>query len=602
MTFRKREILLFIVLILSIFLCKIIWPLIELPFLETDIIGEYSLKKVNSMNDIVRYFVFISFPVLIFIFLKTKLYNLKPLYILNNFKTNFEKFEKIENIYFFLFLFLLYLIVEFFSLDFSIHKIDIYHEGQKLSSAYKSLLDGSLWSGSYVTVGIIYETIGTKYIWKIFNHESIGLMRILDLCYILITKISLIFLFLEFTKLIPFSLFQKFCFFILTNILAFNLIDYNLYTGDTVHFREIPIIISLILIIKLINSPSIFNLIILGFLSFFTFLWSIDRGIVILIIILIFSIFLIINRRYRDIFYILISAIFFWSIFAIYDQKEFLYFIYNTKSILKEMNQLNGLVHPIPFSDDENSSRATKNLITILLSLIFTINLLFTERKYFSNNLKISLFFLSIVSFLSYLYALSRSDGPHIKQAFGYSSIFIILISVYIFILLTEKIKFNLEPSYKAKNYILFSIIFFFIFININLKNVLTIKKRFNEYIYLEDKIFLSDKDAKFISSANRIISNEKCIHLITTDSALYYLLRKPSCTRFYFSWSIGSKRNQILTVEELKSSDTNIVVLSGFSDSWSSSYEIKHPIIFEFINNNFKKKISLNERVLIYK
>ena len=200
------------------------------------------------------------------------------------------------------------------------------------------------------------------------------------------------------------------------------------------------------------------------------------------------------------------------------------------------------------------------------------------------------------------MYALSRSDGPHIKQAFGYSSIFIILISVYIFILLTEKIKFNLETSYKTKNYILFSIIFFFIFININLKNVLTIKKRFNEYIYLEDKIFLSDKDAKFISSANRIISNEKCIHLITTDSALYYLLRKPSCTRFYFSWSIGSKRNQILTVEELKSSDTNIVVLSGFSDSWSSSYEIKHPIIFEFINNNFKKKISLNDRVLMYK
>ena len=33
-TFRKREILLFIVLILSIFLCKIIWPLIELPFLD----------------------------------------------------------------------------------------------------------------------------------------------------------------------------------------------------------------------------------------------------------------------------------------------------------------------------------------------------------------------------------------------------------------------------------------------------------------------------------------------------------------------------------------------------------------------------------------
>ena len=602
MTFGKREILISIVLIISIFLCKIIWPLIELPFLETDIVGEYSLKQVNSMNDIVRYFIFISLPLLIFIFLRIKFYNLKPSDILKNFKIKSNKLEKIKNIYFFLFLFLLYLIIEFFSLDFSTHKIDIYHEGQKLSSAYKSLLDGSLWSGSYVTVGIIYETIGTKYIWKIFNHESIGLMRILELFYILVTKISLIFLLLEFTKLLPFNSFQKSCFFILTNFLAFNLIDYNLYTGDTVHYREIPIIISLILISRSINNSSILNLSILGFFAFFTFLWSVDRGIVLTIFILIFSIFLIINSRYKDVFYILLSCAFFFLVLVIYDQSEFLYFIDNTKSILKEMNQLNGLIHPTPFSDDENSTRATKNLIIILLSLIFTINLIVTDREYFSKNLKISLFFLSIISFLSYLYALSRSDGPHIKQAFGYSSIFIILILAYILILFVKKIKINQKNFYNIKSYVLFSIVFLFIFMNVDLKNISTFKKRFNEYIYFEDKIFLIEEDVKFISSTNKIISNEDCIHLATSDSALYYLLRKPSCTRFYFSWSIGSKKNQVFTVNELKLSKTNFVILNGLSDNWSSSFETKHPIIFEFINNNFKKSISLNNRILLYK
>ena len=112
----------------------------------------------------------------------------------------------------------------------------------------------------------------------------------------------------------------------------------------------------------------------------------------------------------------------------------------------------------------------------------------------------------------------------------------------------------------------------------------------------------LIEEDVKFISSANKIISNEDCIHLATSDSALYYLLRKPSCTRFYFSWSIGSKKNQALTVKELKLSQTNFVILNGVSDNWSLSFDHKHPIIFEFINNNFKKRILLNNRILLYR
>ena len=55
-------------------------------------------------------------------------------------------------------LILLFLILEFLSLNFPLNKLDFVHEGQNLSSAYRSFLDNSLWSGSYVTIGIFYET------------------------------------------------------------------------------------------------------------------------------------------------------------------------------------------------------------------------------------------------------------------------------------------------------------------------------------------------------------------------------------------------------------------------------------------------------------
>ena len=63
---------------------------------------------------------------------------------------------------FFGFLILIPFFLEFLSVSFPVHKLDSFHEGQKLSSAYKSSLDGSLWSGSFVTIGIFFETISNR--------------------------------------------------------------------------------------------------------------------------------------------------------------------------------------------------------------------------------------------------------------------------------------------------------------------------------------------------------------------------------------------------------------------------------------------------------
>ena len=97
---------------------------------------------------------FILFPILVLFALKF-FYNKNPL---NNFIKNIsaqnENIKKDFSLRVALITILIFSFAEFFSISLNQFNLDVYHDGQKITSAYKSFLDGSLWSGSYVTVGI----------------------------------------------------------------------------------------------------------------------------------------------------------------------------------------------------------------------------------------------------------------------------------------------------------------------------------------------------------------------------------------------------------------------------------------------------------------
>jgi len=185
--------------VLSILLGTLIWEKITLPFNDNMIVGEYSDKKFNSTNDILRYLVFIFLPIIIFFsqifFNKEKFTNL--FLNLNNDQT--LKLNKSNSSLFIFFIFFIFITFEFLSVQFQLHNLDLMHEGQQISSAFKSLQDGSLWSGSYVTQGIFYETIIAKISWSIFDIQSIGLKRITDIFLIFFLKFLLIILSLRIT-------------------------------------------------------------------------------------------------------------------------------------------------------------------------------------------------------------------------------------------------------------------------------------------------------------------------------------------------------------------------------------------------------------------
>ena len=62
MKLKQTKLLPYIFLIFFVFFTTYIWDKIKIPFPDVDIIGTYSKNNHNSLNEILRYLIFISLP------------------------------------------------------------------------------------------------------------------------------------------------------------------------------------------------------------------------------------------------------------------------------------------------------------------------------------------------------------------------------------------------------------------------------------------------------------------------------------------------------------------------------------------------------------
>tara|TARA_A100001011_G_scaffold171054_1_gene179917 strand:- start:3103 stop:4146 length:1044 start_codon:yes stop_codon:yes gene_type:complete len=331
-------------------------------------------------------------------------------------------------------------------------------------------------------------------------------------------------------------------------------------------------------------------LLLISLLSITSLFWGVDRGVVCNLLIVIILIHLLLVDKKKDFFLLLIFIFFSWSFFFIFANKEFYFFIENTFTILKEMNYIHGLIHPKPFSGDLHSSRATKIILSIISVTMICLNLIFTQNKIYNIQLKRIFLFLGLLSVTGYLYALGRSDGPHIKNSFGYPLIFLSIYLSYnlLIIIFHKKTKLN-------NSFVFFVLIFiFFTTFNINFKNISTYKKRFNDFTNLEDSFFLNDQELTLIDNLKPLVKKYDCIQLISNDAALYYLLKKKSCTKYYYVWSSSSNKTQIKFIEEMK--NTNLIITGGPRDNWDFPLRIKLNKLYEEVDRNFENIYSFND------
>ena len=125
----------YLFLIFCIIFSTYIWEFIKIPYNELNTIhGEFLLKKYNPINEVLRFLVFIFFPLIIFLILilsQENYYNLK--FRSNNFflkKEDYLLSEK-SNLNIISFTFVVLILVDFFSLEFNkfTNTIDTLHDG-----------------------------------------------------------------------------------------------------------------------------------------------------------------------------------------------------------------------------------------------------------------------------------------------------------------------------------------------------------------------------------------------------------------------------------------------------------------------------------------
>jgi len=592
-----------------------VWDFIKLPYKGIDIIGVYAENEYNALNEILRYLFFILFPLIIFLglqihFNKFSFKNLIPQLQINQ-NIIYENNQTIKITKYLIFVFIF---AEFFSMDFSTIPLDLFHEGQRLSSAYKSLIDNSLWSGSYVTIGLFHETLSAKLIWQLFDHESIGLMRFADTIFILLCKILTVLIIYKIALFSKLKFFYKEIFFTICSlILIINLFDYNTQRNDAEYlsFREFPILLTTYLFFEIISKKDSnkFLILLFGPISFFSMTWSNDRGLICNVLIFSIFIYFLVVQKYKNSLIIFFSATFSWLLAIFFLGNEFNFFLENTFTLLKNINYIFGEIHvtPFGFGSGNESFRASKILVAIIFCLIISLNFFIQNNNNYSTQFKLSMLFLSIVSFLTYGYNLGRSGGTHLKEVFGYSIIFfVILIINYFFQTLYDKKLFFKKNIFKNNIFLLFFVTCVFtIFLNVNPSQILKFNKRFYQYINLEDQFYLHKDDNLFLTEANNVVKNHGCIQMFTNEVAYLYLLRKKNCTKYYMVFSIGSPRSQMKMINELN--DTDIIITSEYDDKGHPTYKL--PLVTDYIKENYAAVFeedfissSRNKRIILKK
>lgn len=548
----------YIFLVFFVFLSSLVWDYINFPFnVEKSLPGEHYLKYSHSpLNDSFRFVIFILMSLGAYLF--TKLYFEKKKYKIF-FKSLLVKFEssnkfllKNENLNILSFWIILILIIQFLCIDFKsyLYHLDLFHEGLWLTASSNAIYKNELWQSSYVGRGL-FGNFYNYFIWKILGLNTIGASRLVSIILILLSKIFLVLISKELVRKTFLSSNKKNLLLILLSFSLIGLPEYNL-TAGSFHYRLFGLLFFLFFLLNFFNhfKGMSFTLLFIGLFSSASFFWYIDVGAYTNIIIFLLIVYFLLRRDFVNTSYLVLYILIGWIIFySFLPRNEFFAFYENTLSIISSIEYIQGLVYPTPFFSGD--ARSTRALLLILITGIFTINLLFKKDSKISVESKLALIFLFLIACISFKTALSRSDSVHIKMGLSFTYIALFYHILYLFIS-----KFNIEKiteKFRLTNYnlkiILLSLFFTLSLFsdnkNINIKNFPNALNSIKYLIHQDDNKFLNQDYIELISFYKKISIKEKCIQNFTNETAIPYLLKKPTCSKYYFVYTASPKNLQ---------------------------------------------------------
>ena len=596
-----KKIIPLIILIITVVVNTIFWEKILIPYdASSEIVGFYSVNNYNSQNDTIRFIIFIFLPLVFYCFAYLFINKLKIRFLFDQLciKENKQIKYKSEIKLFLIILFLA--IIIFLSRNLPLYKLDIFHEGQLLSGSLNLFLKNEIWQGSYLNTGFFHDQLNATIAFNIFSIKSVGAYRVFQIILEFISVPFILLLCLSIVKNFEFDRINKKIFIMLLSIIGFYLL-----MNGSFNYRHIPIFVFLFLLNEFfLNTNNKFTLFFLGVLSFSSFLWSVDVAAYINLLLLIFILFLLINLKIKKINFIILGYLFsLITIFLLVGKSEFEMFIENTISIYKHHEMLNGIIHPSPFSDVKNSSRATKVLVLFLLNGVFIFHKV-TNKSKTNHNFKIFIIFFYLISIFNYKTGLSRSDGGHIQTGASFNLFLFLILCLEYFLRFIFK-----KDIFKKKKY-LFSVIFLILFTaknifftnNNSLKNIKEFKANIKELVNKNDNFFLNDQYIALKDTLIKLTIDQQCFQTFNYEPSIYYLINKKSCTKYYNLWSLGSNYDQQKFIAEIKSHNPKYILINGLYENWSVlPPKDRFPIIYNYISQNYKQYLKIgNHDILI--
>ena len=563
-----KKILPYLFLILSVIFSTFVWNFISIPYDNSNlIVGEYHQRKINPLNDTLRGIFFIFFSLFIYLISLIKFNNIR---ISNDILINREIIKN-NNINFLSIIFIFFCIFEFLSFNYVnlINEIDTHHEGTFLSAQLNFFAKDKLWTGTFFDYGFLGNSIGIFFHY-IFDDYSIGIQRFFYKFLILVNKILLILICRKIVNSV-YTINYKEALFFLLSLSSLSLSSFYDHVTPF-HPRIFLFLIFTLLIFQVImlKKNNIFYSSIGGFFSLLSILFYWDIGTYINALLIIFLLSLIFLKRFKIFFNILLAIILSWSLLYIFLPNDEFKELFNQYYIIINISDyLLGMEYPEPFSD--KSTRHTKALLFIIVSGVFLINYIFSEKRKENLDSKLLLIFLFISSIIFFKSGLMRSDTPHIKYTSGIYTLLIFFFISYYFVHFTEKIKIlkKTENFFKNKKYLfIFTIAFGYLFFFQNnylaILNIFDSSKNFLMITKINDNKFLSDDYQKFIKTYKELIKDENCVQQFTDDNAIPYLVNKPTCTKYYVNAHIIQNWTEENFIEELKYTSPNYIVYSS--------------------------------------
>jgi hypothetical protein len=572
----KYKIYLFPFFIFFLFLSLFLW--------------DYIYLGVYPHENFLRFYLFIIFSLLpsyIYLF-KYKLidYELPQILYLEFFK---QKSDLTINFIYLFFLFLIFLnFLSFQPKDF--FSLDVYHDGFKLTPSMNYSLSNKLWSGSFIESGF-FPNFQPLLAFLFIDKISIGSIYFIKYSIIFLNKIILVSISFLVVKELKFSKKNKIIFFILFSIFLLNLIT----KPGISYFPERYLLYLLFILLIFLNflPNNYFSLILsslaIGSVSFISIFWWMDIFIFTNFLLSIYCIFLFLRKEKNKLKYIFIGYFLILILsFLNLPKNEVMDFLKNTYYIVAKANTYNSFSYPSPLFGGDG--RATKTLVFFSYSGLLLMLIVLNKKFLISNLLKLFLIFLFLASLVSFLFGLGRSDSYHIVNSTGLLMFNLIFYHLFlIFNFLNNKIIF--KKSSFLLCLILLLTLFFFKEINLKkINNVFLVKENISNLLLENDDKFLNGKNLNYLNLIiyyEKLLDEGECVQVFSDETIIPYLLKRKTCTKYFFYQTLVGEDIQADFINELKNNMPRFILYKSDLFPFFEFFK-RLKIVDDFIAKNY--------------